>query len=141
MIWEFNDFQGGRAKKKDVKICEANPIHRTINRHNRLHDFSTPKEGEILCFIGDSNLFWITGSTILRVGKNPSHILMGRSGSAILIEAEPRRGRTTSLPDKSWNSGSAVSTKFRGWRTSSCANEKNSKIGNEAILSAHEDLD
>ena len=43
-------------------------------------------------------------------------------------------GRTTSFPDKSWNSGSALPTKFRGWRTSSCANKKNSKITNEAIF-------
>ena len=45
-------------------------------------------------------------------------------------------GRTISFPDKSWNSGSALPVKFRGWRTSSCANKKNSKITNEAILNS-----
>ena len=43
-------------------------------------------------------------------------------------------GRTISFPDKSWNSGSALPTKFRGSRRSSCANKKNSKITNEAIF-------
>jgi len=37
-------FYQEKNEKKDVKICESNPIPWTINPHNPLHDFFTPEE-------------------------------------------------------------------------------------------------
>ena len=39
-------FNQEQNEKKDVKICETNPIHWTINRHIPLHDFSTSKKAK-----------------------------------------------------------------------------------------------
>ncbi len=91
-------FSGGKNKNKDVKICETKPIHWTCISRNRLREFSScfgrySERGCNSSRRANNPTSLLPRNLILKVGKNPSPVLMGRCGSAISILTRKKKSK------------------------------------------------